>query len=75
MAAFLSAAQKTILDWVVSYSEQSPIDKPADEKIAQELGKLHAKLGYVSEIAFREALRDRPFHSMVKAIQYLNANA
>jgi hypothetical protein len=75
MAAFLTTAQRTILNWVVTYAEQSPIDKPADDKIAQELAKLHAKFGYTSEIAFREALRDRPFFTMVKAVQYLNAHA
>ena len=75
MAAFLTTTQRTILDWVVTYSEQSPIDRPADDKIVQELSKLHAKLGFTSEIAFREAFRDRPFHTLIKAIQYLNAHA
>jgi hypothetical protein len=75
MAAFLTDAQKTILDWVVTYSEQSPIDKPADQKIVEELSKLHAKLGYDGDISFQEAMRDRPIHTLIKAIQYLNANA
>jgi hypothetical protein len=78
MAAFLTTAQSTILNWVVDYlkgghnSSTGLVDKPFDDKAVQELAKLHAKLGYTSEIAFREAMRDNP-HTLWFAIQYLNA--
>jgi hypothetical protein len=75
MAAFLSAANKTILDGAVVLSENSPIDHPADDVIAQKISLMHTALGYTSQIAIKEALRDRPFHTLLKAIQYLNANA
>lgn len=75
MAAFLSAGNKTILDAVVSLSEQSPIDRPAHEKVVHELSRMHTALGYTSQIAFQEAMRDRPVHTLIKAIQYLNAHA
>jgi hypothetical protein len=81
MAAFLTTAQSTILDWVVDYlkgghnSSTGLVDKPFDDKAVQELAKLHAKLGYTSEIAFREAMRDNPAYTLVTAIKYLNAHA
>jgi hypothetical protein len=81
MAAFLTAADSLILNWVVDYlkgghfSSTGLVDKPFDEKAIQELGKLHAKFGYTSEIAFREAFRDSPGYALVTAIQYLNAHA
>jgi hypothetical protein len=62
MAAFLTAADSLILNWVVDYlkgghfSSTALVDKPFDEKAVQELGKLHAKFGYASEIAFPRSL-------------------
>ena len=79
--AFLTAADSKILDWVVDYingghfSTTGFVDKPFDDKAATELGKLHAKLGYDSEIVFLEGMRDNPGYTLVKAIQYLNAHA
>lgn len=81
MAAFLTVAESTILNWVVDYlkgghfSSTGLVDKPFDEKAVQELGKLHAKFGFTSEIAFREAFRDNPGYTLVTIIQYLNAHA
>lgn len=75
MAAFLSAGNKTILDAAVALSEQSPIDRPPHDTLVHKLSLMHTALGYTSQIAFKEAMRDRPIHTLVKAIQYLNAHA
>lgn len=75
MAAFLSAGNKTIIDAVVKLSDASPIDKPFDSRLVERLAKAHTALGYTSEIAFQEAMRDRPTNTLLKAIQYLNAHA
>lgn len=75
MAAFLTTDESDILDWVVNYSEQSPIDRPPDDKVVQELARLAETFGFDGPIAFKEAMRDRPIHTLIKVIQTLNANA
>ncbi len=75
MAQFLTAANSTILDGAVVLSENSPIDHPADDVICQKLSLMHTQLGYASQLDIKESLRDRPFHTLLKAIQYLNAHA
>jgi hypothetical protein len=73
--AFLSAANKTILDGAVVLSENSPIDHPFDDVLAHKVSLMHTALGYPAQNDLLESLRDRPSHTLLKAIQYLNAHA
>ncbi len=73
MAAFLSTQLSNVLDWIVSYSKNSPIDHPADAEIVRKLSQEFYKvLGYSRPEDLADALRDRPFNTLLKAIQFLN---
>lgn len=75
MAAFLSSDESDILDAVLEYLENSPLDRPVDERVAGQLARMATTFGFDGEIAFREALRDKPVTTLLQALQYLNANA
>jgi len=61
--------------WVRDYLKNASTDKPVDEKAADELGRLHAKFGYNSEVKFREDMRDAPVTTLLAALVYLNDHA
>lgn len=75
--ALFTNSEKEILDRVVKYLVNSPIDRPVDERAAGQLVRLREVFGFgdVSPGEFQHALRDRPVFTLLKAIRNLNAAA
>lgn len=66
MATLTLAEKNLILDLVRLMQDQ--YEKPLDGTVAERLAKFHTKFGYTSEIAYLEALRDRPFTALLKSL-------
>lgn len=75
MAAFLTTDESDSLDWIVDYLENAGTDRPVDDKVAEQLSRMHDSFGWDSEVKFREDLRDAPVLTLIKGLVYLNENA
>ncbi len=73
MAAFLTTQLSNVLDWIIDYSKNSPIDHPADAEIVRKISQeFYSVLGYSRPSDLADAMRDRPCNTLLKAIRFLN---